>query len=1017
MSERWGCSSTRLPVRIRYDGRGVAAALRETQQDLLRLMRHEHASLNLAQRCSALAGSSQAPLFSALLNYRHSLEQEAAGPALQGVEVLQSEERTNYPLCLSVDDLGEGFTLTAQVDAVDPARICGYMQGALEVLVGALEEAPQTPLCSLDVLGSEERRQLLIDWNATAAPMAEECIHRLFEAQAAATPEAAAVFFEDEVLSYGELNARANQLAHALIELGVMPDTPVAIALERSPAMIVALLATLKAGGAYVPLDPDYPAGRLAFMLEDSGARILLTQEALRERLPHTVAQTLCLDSEPERLARQLRTNPECRVSPHHLAYVIYTSGSTGRPKGVAVEHVGLSNLCAWHRAQFAVDASSHATWISSPAFDASVWEVWPYLAAGARMSIVGPDMISDPPVLIAKLRDDEISHCFVPTALAAPLLQQAWPSDLCLRWLLVGGDRLAASPPQGLPFTLINNYGPTESTVVTTSTVVWAESDRQAPPIGRPIANTQLYILDRHQKPTPIGVPGQLHIGGAGLARGYLNRPELTAEKFIPNPFSETAGERLYKTGDLARYRADGNIEFLGRLDHQVKIRGFRIELGEIEAALAAQPAIREAVVTARGEGTERQLVAYVVAQADGRATLNVTELRSALRASLPDYMVPAAWVFLPALPLTPNGKVDRKALPEPEREGSSSEGAGPRDALEEILVGLWGTVLKQPVLGIDDNFFELGGHSLLATQLVSRLRDALGVSVPVRWLFEAPSVAELADRLRPALAGEAAVESAVESAARHIPVAPRDQPLPLSFAQQRLWFLDQLEGPSPTYNMPGAVDLSGSLDYDALRFALAEIVRRHEVLRTCLVAVEGVPVQHILPAMPASSFPLPVIDLRECADPDGEARRVAGVEALTPFDLERDSGLRATLLRRGERDWTLLLTLHHSAADGWSIDILVRELVALYGAFREGRPSPLPELAIQYGDFALWQRGYLSGARLHRQLEFWRQRLAGVPVPQPAGRPAPARAAKLSRCRRSSSVWIRRSPQSSRS
>ncbi len=1004
-----------LPVRIRCDGRGVAAAVRETQQDLLRLMRHEHASLSLAQRCSGQPASS--PLFSALFNYRHGVRQEAAGPALEGIEVLQSEERTNYPFVLSVDDLGEGFTLAAQVDGVDPARICGYMQGALEVLVRALEEAPQTPLCGLDVLAAEERRQLLVDWNATAALLPAECVHRLFERQAEATPEAAAVVFEDEVLSYGELNARANQLAHALIELGVRPDALVAIALERTPAMIVALLATLKAGGAYVPLDPDYPAGRLAFMLEDSGACILLTEEAVRERLPHTVARTLCLDREQERLARQPRTNPECSVASRHLAYVIYTSGSTGRPKGVAVEHMGLSNLCAWHRAQFAVDAGSHATWISSPAFDASVWEVWPYLSAGARMSIVGQDTISDPIALIAKLRDDEISHSFVPTVLAASLLQHAWPPDSRLRWLLVGGDRLAAAPPQGLPFTLVNNYGPTESTVVATSGVVRAGSDPQPPPIGRPITNTQVYILDHHQKPTPIGVAGELHVGGAGLARGYLNRPDLTAEKFVANPFCETEGERLYKTGDLARYRPDGNIEFLGRLDYQVKIRGFRIELGEIEAALAAQPAIREAVVVARGEGTDRQLVAYVVAQAGGEATLDVSELRRALRATLPDYMVPVGWVFLAALPLTPNGKVDRKALPEPDWQGSAP-GASARDALEEILVGVWGTVLKQPALGIHDNFFELGGHSLLATQLVSRLRDALSVTVPVRWLFESPTIAELADRLRPALAGEAAAEGAVESAARHIPVAPRDQPLPLSFAQQRLWFLDQLEGPSPTYNMPGAVDLSGSLDYDALRFALAEIVRRHEALRTCLVAVEGVPVQRILPAVPAAEFPLPVIDLRQCADPDGEARRLAGVEALNP--VRPGAGPRAAL--------------HAAAARGIRLDAAAdaapqrrRRMVDRHSDPRTGgalwRLLRRASVSIAGTGHPVWGFCVVATRLSERRATATPARVPGASDWRACRNACscratgPGRRSKAIAARRSSSVWIRRSPQSSRS
>ena len=946
------------------------------------------------------------PLFQVMFVLQNNAGETLRLPGLE-VTLGGSEARVPmFDLTLSIGEADGALhgSLEYVTDLFDRTTI-ERMSGHFRELLRSIVAEPGRPLATLNMLPPEERRQLLVDWNATAAAMPEECVHSLFERQAEATPDAPALVFDDEMLSYGELNARANQLAHALIELGVTPDAPVAITLERSPAMIVALLATLKAGGAYVPLDPDYPAERLAFMLEDSGARLLLTQEPLRERLARTVAQIVCLDTEHERFARQPRTNPECTVSAHHLAYVIYTSGSTGRPKGVAVEHRSISDHCDAIQVFFELSPNDRVLQFAALSFDASVEQILPTLCSGATL-LLPPHRLMSPEALSRFLTEHQFTVADLPPTFFEQWLSQPSFSlkHSSLRLLLVGGDalpvRLTSRWYEALQenkenIRLLNGYGPTEATVTATFYDIPEGLSGALVPIGRPLPRRATYILDRHQKPTPIGVPGQLHIGGAGLARGYLNRPELTAEKFIPNPFSETAGERLYKTGDLARYRADGNIEFLGRLDHQVKIRGFRIELGEIEAALAAQPAIREAVVTARGEGTERQLVAYVVAQADGEAKPNVVELRSALRASLPDYMVPAAWVFLPALPLTPNGKVDRKALPEPERQGSSLEGAGPRDALEEILVGLWGTVLKQPVLGIDDNFFELGGHSLLATQLVSRLRDALGVTVPVRWLFEAPSVAELADRLRPALAGEAAVESAVESAARHIPIAPRDQPLPLSFAQQRLWFLDQLEGPSPTYNIPGALDLSGSLDYQALRFALAEIVRQHEVLRTCLVAQDGVPVQRILPAVPASSFPLPVIDLRQCADPGGEAKRLADREALTPFDLARESGLRATLLWREEAAWTLLLTLHHSAADGWSIGILIRELVALYNAFREGRPSPLPELAIQYADFALWQRGYLSGARLQRQLEFWRQRLAGVPdcLNLPGDRPRPAR------------------------
>ena len=565
-------------------------------------------------------------------------------------------------------------------------------------------------------------------------------------------------------------------------------------------------------------------------------------------------------------------------------------------------------------------------------------------------------------------------------------VLPLEWPEAPALRILLTGGDKLHHYPSASVPFKLINNYGPTENTVVTTSGLVASEGREATPPIGRPITNTQVYLLDRQLQPVPLGVPGELYIGGASLARGYLQRPELTPEKFIPHPFSELPGERLYRTGDLARYRPDGNIEFLGRLDHQVKVRGFRIELGEIEAVLGGHPGVREVVVLAREDSPgEKRLVAYVVRQ-DAAGRPGLKGCGASCKGKLPEYMVPSAFVGLPALPLTPNGKVDRKALPAPEGRGVEEEYVAPCTPTEELLAGIWAEVLRQERVGRHDNFFALGGHSLVAIQVVSRVRDTFGVELPVRCVFESPTVAELS----------AAVEAARgEQRPALPPIEPlsREGALALSFAQERLWFLDHLEGPSAAYNSPAGLRLSGPLDVVALERSLGEIVRRHEVLRTSFPTVEGVAVQRIAPVLEVG---LPVVELQglDEGEREAEVRRLAAEEAQRPFDLARGPLLRVCLLKLGEEDHGLLVTLHHIVTDGWSMGVFVRELSALYQAFSTGRPSPLAGLPIQYADFAAWQRGWLQGAVLEGQLGYWQQQLAGAPglLELPTDRPRPA-------------------------
>jgi amino acid adenylation domain-containing protein len=601
-------------------------------------------------------------------------------------------------------------------------------------------------------LTEAERHQLLFQWNDTQAEYPKDtCIHQLFDAQVERTPGAVAVVFEGQQLTYQELNCRANQLAHYLQKLGVGPEVLVGICMERSLDLIVGLLGILKAGGAYVPLDPTYPLERLAFMLEDAQVPVLLTQEQLLDKLPTSWAQVICLDADWQLIEQENEENSDSYTTGDNLAYVIYTSGSTGQPKGVEIQHSGLVNLVTWHQGTYNVEPTDRATQLASSAFDASVWEIWPYLTAGASLYIPNEETRTSLTELLNWLTTKAITICFLPTPLAEVLVDSQLPSGLQLRFLLTGGDKLHQVPQKPLPFCLVNHYGPTENTVVTT----WAEVAHQAqkttpPSIGRPIANTQVYILDSNLQPVRVGESGELYISGVGLARGYRNQPELTAEKFISNPFENSIFDRLYKTGDLVRYLSDGNIEFLGRIDYQVKIRGFRIELGDIEAALVQHPAVKQNVVLAREDiPGDRRLVAYVNLYQE--QTVGNKDLRSFLQSRLPDYMVPSTFVVLDALPLTPNGKVDRQALPAPDYNKTEREESfvAPRTHTEQLIVDTWAEVLGLERIGINDNFFELGGHSLLATQVLSRLDKAFGVELSLRTLFEAPTVTDLSDRI----------------------------------------------------------------------------------------------------------------------------------------------------------------------------------------------------------------------------------------------------------------------------
>ncbi len=1292
----------------------------------------------------------------------------------------------------------EGLLLRVEYDTdlFDAATIDRAV-GHFEKLLGAFADHPESRLAGLSLLTEEEERTLLVDWNDTSADYPRDaCAHELFEHWAASDPGNVAVVCDGRHLTYGELNRRANQLAHYLNDLGVGPETLVAVCLDRSLEMIVGILAVLKAGGAYLPLDASYPKDRLAFMLEDAQVAVLLTEGKLLAELP-AHKSVICLDQDWPKIAAAPTTNPIKRVHSDDLAYVIYTSGSTGKPKGVQIEHRGLVNLITWHRREYDVQPQDRATQIASPAFDASVWEVWPYLASGAALYIPDDDTRSSPVELLRWLEREAITLTFLPTPLAEAVLESLKSTDatmLKLRAMLTGGDKLHQGPGPSVPFLVFNHYGPTENSVVTTWTRVSGNANT-APPIGKPIANTRIYVLDENMNPAPVGVPGELYIAGDGLARGYLNRTEVTAQKFVPDPFSETTASRLYRTGDRVRYLADGNVEFLGRLDDQVKIRGFRIELGEIESALESLPGVRQSVVMAReDEPGNKRLVAYVVVdpndrddqpvdsqdarsteqvsqwamvfdeaykrggnavdatfniigwdssytnqpipaeqmrvwvestvdrilaleakriweigcgtglllfrvaptcerylgtdisqsaldflrgqvqragaklpnltlerraahefgpaeegafdavvlnsvaqyfpnleylvtviegavrslrpggsmvlgdlrsfalletfqaslelfQADDSVTreqfwthvqtrvrqekellidpsffsvlqeripgisrvevqlkrgreqneltrfrydvvlhvggspaarvdcswldwkaqqLSLTRLRDTLRSDgpdmlaitgipnvrlaadvaairllnsgdgprtlgelreilrespangiepddifelaeqqgysveirpsvaavdgcldvvlriksngadgreftvpkfpgetgvmrswetyasnplrqkielemiprlrerlaekLPEFMVPATFVVLDAMPLSPNGKINRSALPVPER--SRDEVAvyvAPRTMLEETLAQIWSAVLRVDKVGVLDDFFSLGGHSLLATQVISRIRESAGIEIPLRMLFESPTIDKLAALIE-------RVKSEQSEKLAPIPRVPHNQPLPLSFAQQRLWFLDQLDPDSPLYNAPWTIRMKGALNQNALAGALNEVVRRHEVFRTTFTAIDGQPFQVIAPEV---AIGIATVDISGVPSEEREAevQRWAVESARRPFNLKTGPVFRVTLLRLDIEEHVLLLNSHHIANDGWSMWQFIRDLGTAYEAICEGKPSELPELPIQYADFAVWQRNWVTGDVLEKQLGYWKKQLEGAP------------------------------------
>ncbi|WP_262946482.1 non-ribosomal peptide synthetase, partial [Xenorhabdus indica] len=977
-----------LPVRLSLAGLSVQEAVQVIYRSLTTLLEHEQASLVLAQRCSGMDQSM--PLFSTLLNYRHS-QSDGIEMTQAGIRIVATEERSHYPLTLSIDDLGADFRLTVlAVTGIDPNRVITYLVTAISGLVETLAHAPQKLIQALPILPSEERQKLLVDFNATQTDFPQDAlIHQLFEVQAAHHPDAIAVMFEEQAISYGELNLRANRLAHYLITLGVRPDDRVAICVERGPEMVVGLLAILKAGGAYVPLDPTYPTERLAYMLEDAVPVVLLTQTLLMQttqpdRLTSPIFTVTFDDLEPF-LATQPTHNPDVHtlgLTSHHLAYVIYTSGSTGMPKGVMVEHRGLANLIVTQQNTLAITPNSRILQFASNSFDACIWECCMALLSGACLHLASRIALLPGVALLETLEIQAITHVLLPPAALAAL--DAIPATL--ETLLVGGEACPSSQVKrwATERRMINAYGPTESTVCS-AMYLCNSQEEGAPPIGRPIANTQIYILDPQGQPVPLGTAGEIYIAGVGVARGYLNRPELTAERFLPDPFSAESDARMYKTGDLGRWRSDGNIDYLGRNDFQIKLRGFRIEPGEIEARLMQCHGVKEAVVLVReDEPNQKRLVAYLCPQAGVK--LVPAELRQQLTQRLADYMLPSAFVTLEAFPLTPNGKLDRQALPAPDLSAVVVRSyEAPVSETEIILAQIWQDLLKVEQVGRYDHFFELGGHSLLAVQLASRVRQTLARELLIQQLFTYPLLADLAQ----VLTNTSATEQIV------IPPVDRNQALPISFAQQRLWFLHHLDpAASLAYHIPVALRLTGPLNQHVLLTALDYLIARHESLRTRFDLIDGQPCQHIDPA--GTDFALSCQDLRQFASEE-QAHRIAEIavtETQTPFNFTQGPLVRGQLLQLTDEEHVLLLTLHHIIADGWSVGVLVHELGTIYQATLEGHDEPLPPLPIQYADYAAWQHDWLQGNILAVQRDFWCRQLADAPtlLALPTDRPRPA-------------------------
>ncbi|WP_319930872.1 non-ribosomal peptide synthetase [Xenorhabdus santafensis] len=1029
-----GFFANTLAMRVKLEGNPTVATLL-AQVKTHAQAAYVHQDLPFEQLVEALKpprSLSHSPIFQVMLALDNTPVQQSLELAdLMLDELPSTRQSTHFDLSLSMTDTDNGLVgeLEYASDLFEHAtveRFAGYLQ----TLLAAMVEDDSLPVENLPLLQPQQREQLLVEFNDTALSYQQNVlIHQLFEQQAERTPDATALIFGESQMSYAELNRHANQLANYLIVSGIRPDDRVAICVDRSLEMIIGMYAILKAGAGYVPLDPEYPAERLAYQLSDSKPALLLTQRHLQDRLPGQNTPFLLLDDDDHRIAmaQQPTHNPDAQqmgLLPHHLAYIIYTSGSTGQPKGVMLEHRNVVNFIHAQHQTSEPQPGDRILQFATVAFDTSVSDIFPTLASGATLVLRPPHIRIPDMEFVSFLRDQQITIMDMPTAFWHHWVQEMMAGrsgfSPYLHTIIVGGEKAEyrhlmnwLSSPETRACRWVNSYGPTEATVIATTLSLDALSlnhraqNSDAPlnieliapknniPIGYPLPNTAIYILDAHGQPVPLGVCGEIHIGGAGIARGYLNRPEMTAEKFVADPFSNQPNARMYKTGDLGCRLPNGTIEYLGRNDFQVKIRGFRIELGEIEARLVQCHGVQEAIVVAREMGLhadllqqqtpgEKRLVAYVIPKTG--AELTPATLRQQLTQHLADYMIPSAFVTLGAFPLTPNGKIDRNALPEPDQSAAvTRDYEAPIGDMEITLAEIWQTLLGLEKVGRSDHFFELGGHSLLAVQFAASVRQKLGLELPLQQLFAHPVLADLAT----------ALNNASVATQTFIPVADRNQPLPLSFAQQRLWFLAQLEpAASLAYHIPAVLSLKGQLDHTAFTATLNRLVARQESLRTRFVLVDEQPSQQIDAA--DTGFALTYQDFRslDAVTQQHQLTELIEQDMNSPFDFINGPLIRGQLLQLADDEHTLILTQHHIISDGWSVGVLIRELGEIYRSALAGQGDPLPPLPIQYADYAVWQRGWLQGDVLESQRNFWVNQLQDAPalLTLPTDYPRPA-------------------------
>ncbi|MDT7041516.1 non-ribosomal peptide synthetase [Candidatus Nitronereus thalassa] len=1006
-----------LPFRARLDDNpSFASLIARNHQTVIRGLDHQDFPFPLlVERMALKRDPNVPPLCQVMLVHERPqrMTQEGFSSFILGESDARikfgNTELTPYPLKRRSSEMDVSLIITevnGEIQAAiqyraalfTPARI-ERMARQWETLCEAMVASPTARLSEISLLSTTEQQRMIVDWNQTQTEYPKfSSIQEIFEDRVREQPDRAAVIFEGDTLTYGELNDRANQVGYSLQERGVKPGQLVGICFERSLEMIIGMLGILKAGGAYVPLDPEYPEERLRFMIEDACLEVLLTQEQFRSRLTHDALDLICLDLEWKHFERFPIANLPCTVSSEGLAYVMYTSGSTGSPKGVCIPHRGVVSLVkGTDFVQF--DPDQVFLQLAPVAFDPSTFEIWGALLNGARLVLFPPH----PPTfdeLGRIILAHEITTMRLPTDMFHRIVETRVQVLTPLHQLIVGGDVLSASHVRkalkALPrCRLVNGYGPTENTTYTCCYGMQGNGlEENSVPIGRPIANTQVYILDAHLQPVPVGVVGELYIGGDGLALGYLQRPDLTAERFISHPLTghsespnDSLGARLYKTGDMACYREDGVMEFRGRVDLQVKVRGHRVELQEVEASIRQHPNIQEAIVAykeiprhtlAENDNSahlnEQGFVAYVVL-VEGESTLSNTTLQNFLKSKLPSHMIPVWTMVLEQLPRLPNKKVDRQALPLPDRAASQSSGLSrrPRDPIEESISEIWRDVLGLAEIRLEDNFFNLGGHSLLAIQVLSRVKSVFHVELPVRSLFENPTLEGFSARV---------IETQQQShkALKHpSETVSQEGEKALSFSQERIWFLSQLDQDGRAYALPLAVRLTGPLQLQIFKASIHEIFRRHEVLRTTIQTKNGLP---ILLIHPFEATPLTLVDLPDIPahEKESELQRRVKQEIQQPFDVGRGPLARITLFRFHDNDHVLFVNMHHLITDTWSLSLFFQELGALYPAFCAGLPSPLPKLAFQYTDYAHWQREWLRGGELETQLAYWTDRLANA-------------------------------------